>query len=373
MALAFKSTRGLAIGPALVFVLCACAPVPPPPPPGGSLAEARAALSRGDAVALRACLGHGAGLAARAGGLAERLDPRAWLAVMGASWREHDLAACQRAMQAGDDTALASALGFGPQALAADILQAGRTVYPDRSGGMDYFSTSEAPLSLLEGELIPALAAGVAGYELAAWGRAGDRLCRVRAGRNARGISNLQASADPALDGPARPRNSARAATPIGAVGDCRQGLPLLSQSHWIGLEVRVVADDGTLEEVRLGRDEQGWYMVERTVTGLQARLESERDRRLELIRRTALGVMQASGRWPRDESQITLRAQDYADPASPQGRRGWADHDTVPPRGLRLVAPGAAQDIAVEATHPGPSGRRAITREGNLVWLPAG
>lgn len=365
--------RGLALGPALVLLLAACAPAPAPAPAPGSFDDAAAALSRADAPALRKALGLGPGLAARAAELASRLDPRAWLVVMGASWREHDLAACARAMQARDDAALNAAIGIGEQALAAEILQAGRTVYTRRTGGMDYYHNSAAPLTLLAPALAPATSAGVEGYELTAWGRADDRVCRVRVGRNRRGMSNLSAAADPALDGPARPRSSARFDTPANAAAGVSQALPPLDETHWMGLEARIVLADGGMETLRLGRDEGGWYLVERNRQSLAERLESERDRRLDLLRRTAAGLLQASGRWPRDESQITLRPVDYTDPASGPGRLGWADHDATPPRGIRLAQPQTGTDVAAECLEPVQGRRRVITRDGVLGWAPGG
>lgn len=355
--------------PALVFIMAACTPVAPPTVPPGGLDETAGALQRGNLPALRAALGHGKGHAARAREFATRLDPPAWLIVMGAVGREYDLAACRRAMLAGDDTALADALGFGEQALRADILQGGRTVFSRRSAGMDYYEAGPAPLTLLVPELTPEWQPSMAGYEVTAWGRVGERVVRLRIGRNAHGFSNLQAQADPALDAAPRARDGKRAATLALAGG---QQLPDLPEEHWMGYELRVVEGDGLLRVLRFGHDHDGWYQVERTETTLQQRTDAERDRRLEVVRRTAASYAGAAGRWPRGLNEITLRPADLVDPCHPQSAHGWVDHDPKPPVQLALQQPAAEADIAVQCTTLTPGkGYRAITRAGQLLWLP--
>jgi len=366
--------RGLAFGSALAFVLVAsCAPVSPPPPGPETLPGLEASLRRGDISALRRGLGHGPGYARQAGQLANTLDPRAWLVAMGATGREHDLSGCVKAMAANDDAALASALGFGDQALQADVLQAGRTVFSRRSGGLDYFESGKAPLDLFDPAIVPAHDDSLLAAEFTYWGDADGRTTRLRVGRRGGAFTNLQATADAALDAPPRARDARRDPTASAAGGAQLRGfnLPELKESHWLGLEARGVTPQGDILLARLGRDAEGWYLVEFTRSTMTQRLEAERDKRLEHVRRLATDLQRAAGRWPGAESYLTLRPTDLCDPSAPDARRGWADHDARPPVGIALLQPAGAKDPAVACKHATAQGARAITREGNLIWLP--
>ncbi|MCL4730897.1 MAG: hypothetical protein KJ044_10740 [Planctomycetes bacterium] len=344
-------------------------------PPSGpdALGDAARLLQRGDRRALAAALGHGPGYAAVARELSDRLDPRAWLVAMGASWREHDLGACARAMTHGDDAALAVALGFGEQALNADILHAGRSVFARRSGGMDYYEEGPAPLSLLDNTVRFAPAPQWPALEAALWGDAGGRTARLRLGLRRGAVTTLQAAAE-TVDLPPRARDAARHADARAAAGSAGAdlGLPRLEALHWLGLEVRAVSEQGELWTLRLGRDDRGWCLVESSRVTLAQRLESERDRRLEHLRRLALELQRASGAWPADESRLTLRPADLCDPSAPSGRRGWAEFDAAPPRTIALRQPDSdrPRDPAAVCLERGPGGFRAITRDGTLTWL---
>lgn len=370
MAAKLTNPRGWALWPALVFVFAACAPAVHPPEPGGLEGLARA-QRRGDLAAVRKGLGLESGLSHTGRELAEQLDPRAWLVAMGASWREHDLKACRRALASGDDRALAAALGFGEQALQADVLQAGRTVFSRRSSGMDYFESGKAPGALVTAELAPVQAPGVLAVEFTYWADAEGRTARLRVGLRGDVISNLQATADAALDSPPAARDHGRVATAaLAGAGAAPLALPELGEAHWLGLEARAVLRDGEMITLRLSRDDRGWYAVEQTRQTMAQRLEAERDRRLELVRRLASDLQRSAGRWPAREDQITLRPVDLCDPAADSARRGWADHDSAPPRGIRLLQPAADADPAVECIQAVGGRRRAITRNGQLVWI---
>jgi len=335
------------------------------------MAAACAALQRGDVAALRAHMGQDTGLVAFARSQAQVLDPRAWLIVMGASWREADPAGCAAAMAAGDSMALCNALGFGDQALESEVLSAGRTVFARRAGGLDYYESSQSALSVLRPDLAPELPPGDAGYEVTYWTRIESRAVRVRVGRNARGLSNLQALPDPGSEGAPTAPAKARFATAALAAGDGAAGvlLPGLSDGAWWALDLRVVMQDGTLLTTRLAKDDAGWFVLEATRTKLAQRLEAERDRRLEVVRRSAADLLRSAGRWPKRASDLSLRPVDWADPAAPAGRLGWSDHDSPPKPGIELLTPVQDDDPAVQRTQAGPQGHRAITRAGNLVW----
>lgn len=362
---------GLALGPALLCWVAACAPVAPPPPKIGTMASAMAALQPGDLAALRAGLGHDDGLVVFAAAQADALDPRAWLIVMGASWRQNDPAACAAALQARNRAALLRGLGFDDQALESEVLSAGRTVFARRAGGLDYYESGKSALSVLRPDLAPDLAPGVAAYEIAYWTRVETRVVRVRVGRNQRGLSNLQAVPDPGSEGaPAAPAGARHASVSLAAGdGACGLQLPYLGQDSWWAMDLRVVMADGTLATTRLARDGGGWFVLEASRATLAQRLEAERDRRLELARRSSADLLRSAGRWPAARSDLSLRPVDWADPASPAGRRGWSDHDQNVAPGLELLRPAGDDDPAVQCTHAGPQGRRAITRAGALIW----
>lgn len=333
---------------------------------------ATAALRRGDIKAYSAALGHGPDFARRAVEEAATLDPKAWLVVMGAGWREHDLQACARALERDEPAALADALGFNEQALRSDVLDAGGTVYARRTAGLSYHESGAAPVGLLSAALAPPLRDGLRGYEFSAWGWADGRVMRVRTGRNLYGLSNVQAVPDQALTAFPVAETKERYAEPAAALATKAKGLPLplLGQTDWFGLEGSFVAEDGTLSTVKLGRDIKGWYLLAFAQSSLAQRLETERDRRLEVVRRLASDMVRYGGRWPRHTGEISLAPTDLADPAATSGRRGWADYDARLAATIELLQPARGADPAVACIESGPQGRRAITRDGDLAWL---
>lgn len=368
MARAQTAWTGPAIVPALLLALAACAPARPAPSEPGDLARAAQALRRGDVAALRAVLGQGEGHLEFAAAQARELDPAAWLIVMGASWREHDATACAAALAAKDGAALGRALGFGEQHMRADVLDSGRTVYSRRAGMSDYFETGEAPLAALRDDLAPALPPGARAYELTWWGTRQGRTLRLRTARNARGLANLQASLGLAATA-FSPSGAQRTESARQAAGPALPGLALDAGDEWWGIEVRLVAADGMVERLKVGRDGAGWFVAESSRETLTARLETERDRRLTLARRLAGDFERSSGRWPRYFSDLSLRRRDLVDPAAPDGLLGWAELSANPAPTLVLLRPSSDRDDAIQCAHASAQGRRTITRGGELVW----
>jgi hypothetical protein len=288
---------------------------------------------------------------------------------MGASGRESDPAGCRAAMEAGDGDALLNALGFDEQQLRADVLDAGRTVYSRRAGSLEYFETGEAPLAALTDELLPAVPASLKAYEFTFWGSRKGRTVRLRMGRNVRGLSNLQAAQGLAVTAFNAPEGARHSQSAPGALQDLAgMPVPVLGDDWW-GMECRVVTFDGTLARAKVGRDALGWFVVEAATSTLEERLEAERDRRLELLRRMAADLLRSAGRWPRYMTDLTVRQRDLVDPAVPAGRRGWAELAKKPKATIRLLQPKSDDDVAVECVHAGPRGRRVITRGGTLGW----
>jgi hypothetical protein len=356
---------GPALASALLLALvAACAPIAQPPN-GGIVEAAAAALRRGDTNGLRAALGHTDELAKFAAAQARQLDPEAWLIVMGASWREHDTAACAAALDKGDGEALLKALGFGEQQLRADVLDAGRTVYSRRAAAMDYYETGEAPIAAMQEDLLPPLPGTLRACELTFWGTRKSRVMRLRTGLNERGLTNMQASLGLATTAFSAPAGAKRTPQPT-----CdAMPLPALTDAQWWGLEARIVTREGAILQLKLGRDDGGWFVVESSETSLRERLDTLRDRRLQAIRRLASDHQRSAGRWPRYVTDLTLRPRDLVDPAAPEGRLGWAELAPRPESTIRLLQAQDGDDVAAECVHAGPRGRRAVTRAGALGW----
>jgi hypothetical protein len=145
--------------------------------------------------------------------------------------------------------------------------------------------------------------------------------------------------------------------------------LPGLADPQWWGIEARIVASDGAITRLKLGRDGGGWFVVESSQTSLRQRLEAVRDQRLETLRRLATDHQRSAGRWPRYVTDLTLRPRDLVDPAAPDGRLGWAEFAAKPQATIRLLQAARAEDVAAECIQTGREGRRVITRAGKLEW----
>jgi hypothetical protein len=354
----------------LFFAACA-APPDADPPESRTLAAAVKALRAGDIDELRNQQGKGVGLAAHAAMLADRFDPEAWVIALGASEREHDLAKAATAVAARDDSALAEALGFGDQPLLADVLGGGGSIYSRRAGGRGFFETGPQPVDVLNGFSAPGLPSGCAAVELSLWGIENQRRFRVNIGLDTAGVTNLQASPELARESIDPPAGAKRHADPQQSLTGRMRELPLQSlvDPRWYGANVTLLHNDGTIERAELGRDDAGWAVIDSSVETQEQRLGRIRDERLDFLRRRANEYERTSGRWPRGLREISFKPWQLVDPTAPEGRNGWADHDKKPKPGIELAA--QPDQYAAISTHQTQKGRRAITKEGELFWLP--
>lgn len=362
--------RGLVFAALVPLLFTACTPAPDyPPPEPGSLAAAEQALRRGDLPALRDAIGKGKGLCDRARELAAQLDPDSWLIAMGAVNREHDLPAAARAMQAGDDAALADALGYSDQQLHADILGGGASVFARRADGRNYYETGAQPIALMQDVKLPSLPAGGLALSVTLWGIQQERRYRLSYTFNRGGVAELQAVHElgrDAIDAPGPRHADITAALPPGTL----RGLKLadLAEPRWYGAEFRLLLGDGSLEYALLGRNEQGWALAESGTSSLAQRLAERRDERLRFLARRASDFERSSGRPPRGFHELSHKPRDLVDPGASAGRLGWADYDAEPQAGFEL---GDGTLFVVAATEAGPKGRRAVSRDGTLGWIP--
>jgi hypothetical protein len=358
----------------LTFVLlCACsAPPPEEPPESRSLAAAVDATRRADLERLRSEFFQGPGFAARAYSLMEHRDPSAWLIAVGASGREHDLRAAGEAAAARDDRALQAALGFSDQQLLADILSGGGTIYSRRADGRNFYEVGPQPLDLLGDYNPPGLPDGGLALETTLWGTRDGRSFKISYSIGRHGITNLQATLDLAGDAKGEPGRAARYTDPRTALpsnGYMRHlAITSLQDEHWTSAEFVFLTEDGTIERVHLARDVAGWSLVDFSVETQAQRLEDLRDERLDFLRLRASGFERTSGRWPRGLHEISFKPWQLTDPASPEGRLGWADYDAKPPAGFELAV--SPDEYAVIATHTTSQGRRAITKDGRHIWI---
>lgn len=329
------------------------------------------ALRVGDLDALRRGLGKDDQLQARASALRESLDPPAWLVALGAVTREHDLHAAAAAMDAGNAAGLRDALGFSPQALHDDVLAATHSVKTRRARDLKYYIDGRPALAAFDGWSIPALPPGVAALHVTALADVDERMVRIHFGLDAGGHTDLRAATD--LAGRAQPTFNARASAarardllkPLMAL-DC----DWLDDPRFRDATIRLLHDDGRLAIARLSRGED-WHLLEHDTSMPAERLAALRDGRLLRIQRTASAHAQSHGRWPRDANLLLLRSLDWADPAAPGARQGWADLAPEPPRGFELLTALEPDDVAVVALAVTPDGRRAVTRRGTLLWVP--
>ncbi|MCA8916836.1 MAG: hypothetical protein KDB90_15695 [Planctomycetes bacterium] len=290
---------------------------------------------------------------------------------MGADEREHDLVAAMTSMRAGDDAALETALGFGPQDLATTVFNAGASVFARRAGGRNYYESGPQPLDLLDDGPTPTLPEGFLVMAVTLWGSVDGREFRVDYAFDESGLVNLDGVLWQATTSMEIPPRAARYPDPQHALPGWAGKLAvegLLKPAYW-GAKFRLVAMDGTLQRIELGRDERGWALCDGSNTSLQERLGSLRDERLEFIRRRANDFRRTSGRWPRGLHELTFAAKQLSDPTSDLGRLGWADYEASPAVGFE-VAPDEAAEYAAACTQTGPAGRRAIRRDGSYFWL---
>src|SRR5690606_2386840 len=107
--------------------------------------------------------------------------------------------------------------------------------------------------------------------------------------------------------------------------------------------------------------------LLEKSHGGVQERLERLRDERLLRIRQACDNHLLRRAEWPSDARLLPLRPADWADPVPGWG---WQQVESDE-RGFELMQPREAGDIAVAALYVGPQGRRAVTRAGELRWVP--
>lgn len=361
--------RGLVFAALVPLLFACCTPAPDyPPPEPRTLAAAERALRRGDLPILRRELGKDRGLCDHARALADTLDPDAWLIALGAVNREHDLPAAARAMQAGDDDALADALGFSEQQLRADILGGGASVFARRADGRNYYETGAQPIALLEDVQLPGLPPGALALSVTLWGIRQERRYRLSYTLNRAGVAELQAVHELGRDAidAGGPRHAGIAsALPPGALRALE--LADLAEPRWYGAEFRLLLQDGTLEHALLGRNDQGWAAAQAGAGSLPQRLAERRDERLKFLARRVSDFERTMGRRPRGFHEISHKPAQLVDPAAPAGRRGWADYDARPLPGFEL---GDGAEFSLAATHADAEGRRVIAGDGTLGWL---
>ena len=327
------------------------------------------ALRTGDVAALREHLGKGPGLAARARELATKLDTEAWLVAMGAVEREYDLPHAVAAMQADNDTELADALGFGQQALQQDVLNGGGSVYIRRANARKYYQSGAQPIALLDDVEFPLLPAGCMAMHVTLWGRLNGRELRVRYGLGVSGATNLEADAELGRTEISPPSGAQRyqdAADALPRVGPAATfNVAGLANERWYGAQFILLAPDGTIQNVLMGRDDGGWGIVEQKLTARQTRLGELRDQRMNVIRRRAADMLRSAGLWPRKLDDVNLQARELCDPTVDP----WAEFAIDPIPGFEVAAdPNGIWQVA--ATAITPKGRRAITPTGAFIWI---
>lgn len=370
-----NTARGLALSALVLLVFSSCSPPhSPSSPPPRSLESVKDALAAGDYSGLRRALGHDDVYMEHARRFAGRYDPEGWLVCMSAVRREYRLDAAAKAMQAGDRKGLLGALGFGEQQLRADILNAGDSVEARRAGGMNYFERAPRPIGIMDLATLPRMPEGATAMHVTLYGKREGRHIRLEYALRADGAVDLRASRElaatdvPCPEGARVLRDPNHAVDREGAWGNL--DLAALSDRHWYGLRLLCLRDDGRLLKLRMGRNGDGWFVVERSDETLMQRLEAGRDDALDRIRRSALVIERTRKRWPRGPHELSEQPREYVDPAAPEGRRGWALYDDNPPRTLELAGDPAAEGYAVRSKHRTKRGLRAITRDGRLTWL---
>ena len=364
--------RGMATAALVLLLFPACSPPDKPMAPAPrSLQAGVAALRTGDLQALRKDLGQGEGFAARARELADRLDPPTWLIAVGAHSAQHDLPAAIKAMNTGDDLALAEALGFGQQHLATSIFNAGSSVYSRQAGGRNFYETGPQPLDLIEGIDVPVLPEGSLALDVSLWGTLEGRSFRVDYTLAADGLVALNAGLEQARTEIEAPSRASRSTKPNDALPAEAMSMPVgfLIEPRFWGAEIQLLAPDGDLRVVVLGRNDKGWALVRFDSTTLEGRLSTIRDERLSLIAQRALQFEARVGRWPRGLNEVAHKPTQLVDPTSDGGRRGWAEYAAAPPVQMELVADADGDYVAV-CTQTGINGRRAVARDGRLFWL---
>lgn len=325
-------------------------------------------LRKGDRASHLHNIGKGKGVLQRALELQQRLDPQAWLVAMGVVTRQHNLAAAAAAMHAGDEAALLAALGCGEQPVRLELLDANHSVAAVRAGGRNYYRVAEPAAGVLTGWQPPPLPPGALAYHVTALAEVGERECRLQFGGDEAGMTDLRVAIDQAGRSKAPPSYDASAAD--GALSAMRVSANSLQLDRYVEVTVRMLQSDGSLHTARLVRAGQDWALLEYNQSTIATRLAEQRDGRLTRIQLTAASLALRNGRWPA-EPDLLLRPADWFDPASPQARNGWAEHDASPPKGLELAHAPEPDDVAVFALHRHPQGRRAVTRKGELKWIP--
>lgn len=342
-------------------------PDPPPPEPRSALAAVHS-LRRGDRASHLHNIGKGPGVLQRALALQQRLDPQAWLVAMGAVTRQHNLAAAAAAMHAGDEAALLAALGCGDQPLRLELLDANHSVTAVRAGGRNYYRFAEPAADALNDWEPPPLPPGALALHVTALAEVGERDCRLQFGCDENGMTDLRVAIDQAGRSKAPPSHDASAHE--GALSAMGLSPSALQLDRYVEVTVRLLQADGSLYTTRLVRAGQDWALLEHNHSTIATRLAEQRDGRLTRIQLTAASLALRNGRWPA-APDLLLRPADWFDPASPRARNGWSEYENSPPRGLELAHAPEPDDVAVFALHRQPQGRRAITRKGELKWIP--
>lgn len=368
------TARVLATAALVLLILGACSPTESyPPPPPRTLASAERALRIGDINRLRSDLGKDAGLATRAADLAARFDPQAWLVATGTATREHDLERIYKSMQAGNDAELAVMMGFGHQALTADILDGGSSIYARRASGRNYFSSGPQPLDLMNGASLPMLPDDCFAMHATLWGRLEGRSYRLKYALDVNGVTSLQAAHELAHEdfeiGPEIVRHVDAAATLTAALANWKLDLSGLRDERWYGAEFSLLRPSGELLLLKLASDDRGWALLESSTSTQSQRLNAKRDERLRVIQRRAIDFERARGHWPQEFGDLSWELLNVKDPTAEEGLFGWIDYAGSPAIMLEL-APEANSGYAVRSTTVTSKGQRAITRGGEFIWL---
>lgn len=338
-------------------------------------------MRTGNLAAYRVGIRKGAGLARRACDLMQALDAEAWLVALGAKRREYDLVACRAAALEGDDEALAEALGFGDQALRANVIDAPSTIYYQRAQDQRWVRTTEAPLKWLD-ELQPApCASPLLAYMQVLVAKRDATTQRLCVGHDGIGVTELSGGEELAppqtpstLAGPVA--QSPAEAMEYLAESDTRflelrrgAGLTSLRLFNGLALDLLAVKADGTLFEVRLVY-RGGWYMQSATYSGRDERLAAARDDSMKRILAAAQQWAKHRGRWPAAVNDLPLPMRDLVDATAGTSRLGWERYNPHATPGYTIHPP-ADGEIALRAVELGRDGRRrALTHKNELIWL---
>jgi hypothetical protein len=357
---------------AAVSLLCSCSlPGEPEPPKSGTFAFALAAANRGDLATLRSELSKGQGLHARARAAMAKLDPDAWLILQGARWREYDLAACYRA---GDDAAMAAALGFSDDALTSTLLRAPSHVTERFSDGRRYFRDADPPAQLFKDLAPKPCAPTLAAYVMKYKAELSGRVCMCLAGFEGNKPNELHATED--FTTPDEPTINSVSFPDLASALQAREFTPLLPilpdtlPPSARSLELAALDDSGTIYWVAFAARNGRWQLRFAYRNTQEQRLQRAREEALRNIREAARAWYEKVKYWP-SQDELGLRAQAYVDPAGENGERGWQLHATEPRAGIRLAAGGKLPPPDDQPVAWTLDGRHGIAWDGRFLTHP--